>query len=454
MKEYVEKQCAFYRTGKTKELAFRQEMLQKLYDGIVKYEPAIYEALYADLHKSEAEAYMTEVQIVLTEIVQAKKHLSKWQKPKRVGTPIAVFPAGSYLYKEPYGNVLILAPWNYPFQLALAPLVGAIAGGNCAIVKTSKSSPHVSKIIQKMLGQIFDTQYIFCISDEYSYDDVLAQKYELIFFTGSERVGKTIMEAAARNLTPVILELGGKSPCIIEKSADIAIAAKRLAWGKYLNAGQTCVAPDYVLIDETIKEAFLEKLLTEIKNFYGDALQNPDYPHIISAHHYDRLMKLITDKKNKTGGDGNRATLCIEPTVFTQASFDDPVMQEEIFGPILPIISYQSLDEVVSILQKRAKPLALYLFTKDKKIVAQVMNAVSFGGGCINDVIMHLANHHLPFGGVGNSGMGHYHGKASFEAFTHEKSVLAGKNFLDMPFRYPPYTPENLKLVHKLTGHK
>lgn len=452
MEKILEKQRRFYNTNTTKSIAFRKEMLIKLYEGIVKEEKALYEALQKDLNKSKSEAYLTEIQIVLCEIKTALKHIARWQRREKVRTPITNFPAASYCYRDPYGSVLILSPWNFPFQLAAAPLVGAIAGGNCAVVKVSRSSPNVSLVLKKIIENIFLPEYIFCLSDEYSYDEVLQEKYDLIFFTGSPSVGRTVMEAASKHLTPVILELGGKSPCIVDKTANISLAAKRIAWGKFLNAGQTCVAPDYVLIHKSIQEKFTKRLLAEINMLYQEALKNPDYPKIVNRHHFNRLVGLIDREQHKIGGKNNLSALCIEPTIFTNATFEDEIMQEEIFGPILPMIAYEQIDEAIGILKNKEKPLALYLFSKDRKLIQNVMQTVSFGGGCVNDVIMHLANHHLPFGGVGNSGMGSYHGKYSFESFTRKKGVIMGKNILDMPFRYPPYSEKKLKLIRKITG--
>lgn len=447
----LEKQRMFFQSDKTKTIAFRKKMLLKLYYAVKNNEEQIYAALKSDLNKSEIESYLTELQMVYSEIRLALKKIATWQKPKKVKTPITHFPATSYIYHEPYGNVLILSPWNYPIQLALVPLVGAITGGNCAILKTSKSSKNVSYIIKKIINETFPNEYIYCASDEYSYDDILALQYDLIFFTGSENVGKTVMKAASKHLTPVVLELGGKSPCIIEKTANIKLAAKRLAWGKYLNSGQTCVAPDYVLIDSSIKESFLQEFTLQIKAMYQNPLTNPNYPKIITEHHFKRLIALIENEPNKFGGNSDKEKQIIEPTVFTNASFDDPVMKEEIFGPILPIISYENIKDVVKILKSKPKPLALYLFSENNSLTKSIINTLPFGGGCINDVIMHLANHHLPFGGAGSSGMGNYHGKFSFDTFTRNKSVLKGKSFLDIPLRYPPYTDIKLKMIYKIT---
>lgn len=451
MKEILEKQREFFRSNQTKNVEFRKEALRRLLASILKNEPLIYEALKQDLGKSEMESYMTEVQMVTGEIKNALRHLSKWQRPKRVATPISHFPASSYIYREPYGVVLVLSPWNYPFQLAMAPLVGAVAAGNCVMMKASRSSKEVSAIMKKIVEEAFDERHVFCMEADTDYNEILDQKYDFIFFTGSERVGKKVMSAASRYVTPVVLELGGKSPCIVEKSADIRLAAKRLAWGKYLNAGQTCVAPDYVVIDETIKDEFIHQLKFFINEMYGDALTNPDYPKIINDHHYERLMHLIVEEKDKIGGRGDEAVRKIEPTVFLESGFQDEIMKEEIFGPILPIITYKKLKDVLDIIKRRPHPLAFYMFSNNKKLVEKVLNYCEFGGGCINDVVMHLANHHLPFGGLESSGMGSYHGIQSFRTFSHAKSVLKNKVYMDIDLRYPPYTKRKLDLVRKLT---
>lgn len=452
MKEIVQKQREFYYSNQTKSLAFRKQALLRLRAVIDRNERLIYEALRRDLNKSEMEGYLTEVQIVKGEIKQALRHLNAWQRPKRVKTPITHFPASSYVYRDPYGVVLILSPWNYPFQLAMAPLVGAIAAGNCVIVKASKSSGHVSKVIQKIIQESFEEAHVYCANAQEDYEQILDQRYDFIFFTGSEAVGKKVMEAASRHVTPLVLELGGKSPCIIEKTADIRLAAKRLSWGKFLNAGQTCVAPDYVLIDESRKEEFIAELQDQIKQMYGNALENSDYPKIINHHHYQRLMSLIEGEDKKIGGRGNEGARQIEPTLFTEAGFGDEIMQEEIFGPILPILSYSSLDKVLAVLKQKPRPLAFYLFSSDAKLVEKVLHHAEFGGGCVNDVVMHLANHYLPFGGLGSSGMGNYHGAYSFETFTHAKSVFKSGTFFDVWLRYPPYQPKNLKIIRKITG--
>ncbi|MFZ2538521.1 MAG: aldehyde dehydrogenase [Oscillospiraceae bacterium] len=451
MQKVIEKQRHFFNSDATKSVEFRRLMLNKLRDAIISNEDLIYKALKLDLNKSETEAYLTEIQTVLGEIKVALKNIKKWQKPTRVRTPITHFPSSSYVYSEPYGVVLILSPWNYPFQLALSPLVGAIATGNCAILKVSKSSVNVSNAIDKIISETFDEDYIYCTGDRYSYDEILNQKYDFIFFTGSENVGKIVMEAASKNVTPLVLELGGKSPCIIDKSANIDLAAKRIVWGKYLNSGQTCVAPDYVLIDQSVKEEFIKSAQKHITLMYNNALQNEDYPKIINQHHFDRLTGLIANETNKIGGKFDGKKRKIEPTMFITAGFEDAIMKDEIFGPILPIISYAKIDDVIATLKNKPKPLALYLFSENHELVEKVLNGVAFGGGCVNDVIMHLANHHLPFGGVGSSGMGSYHGKFSFDLFSHKKGILKNKSYFDIPLRYPPYNQKKLNLLKKVT---
>ncbi|MFA9464824.1 MAG: aldehyde dehydrogenase [Velocimicrobium sp.] len=451
MEELVRKQREFYNSNQTKSVEFRKAALKRLSESIERNEAFIYNALKQDLNKSETESYLAEIQIVKTEIKTALRHLNSWQRKKRVKTPITHFPAASYIYHDPYGVVLILSPWNYPFQLALAPLVGAVAAGNCVVLKVSKSSEHVSQIIRKIVDEAFEMNHVCCVDYQVDYEEILNQIYDFIFFTGSEAIGKKVMAAASKNVTPLVLELGGKSPCIIEKTADIPLAAKRLAWGKYLNAGQTCVAPDYVLIDKSRKNEFVKELQVQIKNMYGEALQNEAYPKIINQHHYERLMALIQAEPAKIGGRGREETGQIEPTIFTDASFEDEIMREEIFGPILPVISYSSLKEVLTLLKAKPRPLAFYLFSNNQRRIEAVLRYSEFGGGCVNDVIMHLANHNLPFGGLGSSGMGNYHGVYSFDTFTHQKAVLKSKVFLDVPLRYPPYTEKKLELVRKIT---
>jgi aldehyde dehydrogenase (NAD+) len=453
MKQILERQKDFFNSGKTKNISFRIAMLRKLGQAIKEREIILFRALKQDLNKSEYEAYLSELQMVYSEIDTAIRHLKTWSKPRRVKTPITHFPASSWVYYEPYGTVLILAPWNYPFQLGLVPLVGAIAAGNCVVIKPSRSSPAVSKAIRDMIGEIWNSRYVYCIEPDVPYDTVLNQRYDMIFFTGSERVGKIVMEAASHHLTPVVLELGGKSPCIVDRTADLQLAARRIAWGKFLNAGQTCVAPDYLLIDHSVEERFLECFRQTVKRMYGNALENPDYPKIINQTHFDRLVRYIDATDSKYGGTYDRESQKIAPTLFYHSGWDSDIMKEEIFGPILPVISYRKLEDALKMIQSRPKPLACYLFSEDRRTVKTVLSRCTFGGGCINDVVMHLANHYLPFGGIGNSGMGNYHGKYSFETFSHHKGVLWSGTKMDLPFRYPPYQLERLKTLRKMMNY-
>lgn len=450
-------QRKFFNADLTKDISFRVRMLSKLEDEIVKREDDILSALKKDLNKSETEAYLTEISIVLDEIKMYKKKLAKWNKRKVKISPISHWPSSSYIYREPYGNVLVLAPWNYPFQLAVLPLAGAIAGGNTVVIKPSRNSKHTSEIIRKIVRNIFDEEYVYCVDEEISNEEILKGSYDLIFFTGSPNAAKDIMKAASKKLTPVVLELGGKSPCIVDSSADLEVAARRLAWGKYLNAGQTCVAPDYLLIDNRVKDKFLELLKKYIKAMYDEnPVLNKDYVHIINENRFNKLSQLIDEcsinGKSIWGGMRYKEELCIEPTIINGVDWDDEIMQEEIFGPILPVIGYDNLSKEIQKIKSRPRPLALYIFSRDKKVIKNVINGVSFGGGCVNDVVMHVANGKLPFGGVGNSGMGVYHGKHTFETFTRPKAVEYGKNYLDVPLRYPPYTEKKLNLIRKILG--
>jgi aldehyde dehydrogenase (NAD+) len=389
--------------------------------------------------------------MVLEEISYMLKHMEGFLKAKRVRTPLAQFPSVSKIYKEPYGNVLIIAPWNYPFLLSISPLVGAIACGNCVIIKPSNHSPATSSVIKRIIEDTFDEDYITVIEGgREANQSLLDNKFDLIFFTGSKHVGKIVMEKAAQNLTPVVLELGGKSPCIIDKTADLKIAGKRVAWGKGVNAGQTCVAPDYLLVHKDVKSDFVNELKKNIEMIFGSkAEENLEFPKIINRKHFDRLNGLIETGKVIYGGKANEKTNQIGFTLMDNVGWDDPIMQEEIFGPILPIIVYEDLNEAIKLINNRPKPLALYLFTKSKEIEKKIIKEVSYGGGCINDTIIHLATSHMGFGGVGESGMGSYHGKASIDTFSHSKSVLKKSDFIDLPVRYPPYG-KKLKLLKKI----
>lgn len=451
VKEILDKQRLFYGTGKTKKMSYRIKNLKLLYKSIQKYENDIMEALKLDLNKAPFEGYATEIGMVLEEISYILKHMEGFLKAKRVRTPLAQFPSVSKIYKEPYGNVLIIAPWNYPFLLSISPLVGAIACGNCVIIKPSNHSPATSSVIKRIIEDTFDEDYITVIEGgREANQSLLDNKFDLIFFTGSKHVGKIVMEKAAQNLTPVVLELGGKSPCIIDKTADLKMAGKRVAWGKGVNAGQTCVAPDYLLVHKDVKSDFVNELKKNIEMIFGSkAEENLEFPKIINRKHFDRLNGLIETGKVIYGGKANEKTNQIGFTLMDNVGWDDPIMQEEIFGPILPIIVYEDLNEAIKLINNRPKPLALYLFTKSKEIEKKIIKEVSYGGGCINDTIIHLATSHMGFGGVGESGMGSYHGKASIDTFSHSKSVLKKSNFIDLPVRYPPYG-KKLKLLKKI----
>ncbi len=448
VKKILEEQKVFFNTDKTKAVSFRIDKLKLLKRVIQNNEDRILEAIHSDLGKSAAEGFMAELAMVYSEINTALRHIKKWSRPQRVRGSIAAFPSVSYVYSEPYGTVLIMSPWNYPFNLAIAPLVAAIAAGNCAMLKCSRSSTNTAKIIKEIIEESFERKYIYCIDTDTEYDEVLNQKYDYIFFTGSPNVGKKVMSAASKYLTPFSLELGGKSPCIVDESADIKLAAKRIAWGKFLNAGQTCISIDYILVHESIKEAFIRELDKEIKKNYD--MNNEAYPRIINRHHFDRLSKLILAEKNKIGGQKNEATNKIAPAIFTDAGFEDEIMREEIFGPILPVIKYDSLDAALGKIKELEKPLACYLFTKKKEVGDKIINSISYGGGCINDVVVHFTNHNLPFGGVGLSGIGSYHGKYGFDALSHKKGVLKSIGLIDLPFRYQPFDGKKLRLLRAI----
>lgn len=449
IKNIVDKQRKYYKTGKTIDLKFRHRMLNMLDKAIRDREKQILFALYKDLGKSETEAYMCEVGLVLSELRYVKKHLNSWAAKKHVPTPIVNFAGSSYTIKEPYGVTLVMSPWNYPILLTIDPLIAAIAAGNTCVVKPSAYAPHTAAIIAEMLESVFPEEYIAVVRGGRAENTLLLdQKFDMIFFTGSVAVGKQVMKKASDNLTPVILELGGKSPVIIDKTANLKVAAARIAFGKYLNLGQTCVAPDYVLIDKSVKREFMKYLIINIKKMYGeDPLSNPDYGKMINRKHFDRVMKLIDENKLLMGGQCDVSRLKIAPTVLDNVSPDDAVMQEEIFGPVLPIIEVNNMDEAFSFVQDRPEPLALYLFTSDKKAEERFVKGLKYGGGCINDTVIHLVSSDMGFGGVGNSGMGTYHGKKSFEAFSHEKSIINKYTFIDLPLRNQPYKEIYYKLI-------
>ncbi len=437
----------YYLSGETLSYAFRLQALKKLKSAILNYQNDILDALKMDLNKSHFEGFLTEIGIVLLEIKDAMHHLKKWMKIKKVKTPLTLFKAKSYLYPEPYGVVLIMSPWNYPFQLAIAPLVGAIAAGNCSVLKLSPDSPHTSLVTKKMIDSVFSEQFItVLIGGLEESKEIIKQRFDYIFFTGSTHVGRIVMMEASKHLTPVTLELGGKSPCIIDETADLKKAAKRIAFGKFINAGQTCIAPDYIYVQSRVKNQLILELKLWIHTFFNEkAIDKEDYPRIINEKHYHRLISLIPKEKVIHGGIYDKQK--IEPTLLDGVTRSDSVMKEEIFGPILPILSFDEINDVIHDLKHQEKPLAVYIFTKNKKNEENLLNSLSYGGATVNDTLMHVASGYLPFGGVGESGMGSYHGKMSFDTFTHYKSILKRSNAIDLDFRYHPYTQRKKKIV-------
>jgi aldehyde dehydrogenase (NAD+) len=446
--DYLQAQRDFFATGATKPLDFRIDQLKRLKAAVLKYQDEIVAAAKADLGRPEYEAYFE--MGVLGELDYILKHLKSWAKPKRVGVNLTYLPASARIQPEPKGVVLILGPWNYPFQLVISPLMGAIAAGNCAVVKPSEIAPATSQVVAKLIKDTFDPAYITVVEGGVeTAQELLAHRFDHIFFTGGTRIGKVVMAAAAQHLTPVTLELGGKSPCIIDSDAKLETVAKRIAWGKFVNAGQTCVAPDYLLVRESVKPALVAALKQALQAFYGDdPAQSPDLSRIVNERQFDRLVGLLSSGTVIAGGQHNRETRYIAPTLLDNVNWDDPVMEDEIFGPILPILTYNSLDDVIARINARPKPLALYLFTQDKAIEEKVMQETSSGGVCINDVFLQVAAWQMPFGGIGDSGVGAYHGKYSFETFSHHKSILKKPFWLDMTWRYAPYA-KKLPLLKK-----
>ncbi len=446
------RQKAFFASGKTRDIDFRIATLKKLKDIITAHEKEILAAVYADLRKEETDAYASEISGVYSEIKAAISNVRDWSAREKVPTPMFMMPSKSYIYKEPYGVTLIISPWNYPFQLLITPLVGAIAAGNTAILKPSEVSSHTAAVVEKMINSSFPQEYICAVQGGMEETQtLLSLPVDYIFFTGSVPVGKAVMAAAAKNLTPLTLELGGKSPAIVHESADPATAASRITWGKLINAGQTCIAPDYVLVHDSVKDAFLDELIKVIRKFYGkDASQHPRYCRIINDRHFQRLSSLLDERKIFYGGKANAADRYIEPTVLYPANWKDPAMQDEIFGPILPILSYSDLDTMIRQINERPKPLALYLFVNDKTIRRRVLRDISFGGGAVNNTIMHFVASHLPFGGVGQSGLGRYHGKYSFDTFSHTKSVLRSYNLGDVVDLAAPHRGRMMRWLLKM----
>lgn len=449
--EVLTPQREFFLSGKTKSIDYRIEQLRKLRDLIIENENAIYEALNADFRKSGFETYLSENGYMIMEINEFIKKLKKWARPKRLPSSLLNFPSSSFLMHEPYGLTLIIAPWNYPFQLAMGPLAGAIAAGNCAILKPSELTPATSALMRDMVNDNFDESYIHVIEGGAGVtQSLLEEKFDYIFFTGGIQVGKIIAQAAAKHLTPVTLELGGKSPCIVDGSMNMDLAARRIAWGKFLNNGQTCVAPDYIYVDQQYQEELLNSLKQEVESAFGDNPEDsPDLARIVNRKHYNRIKDLIPEGKIYHGGTTNESDLYIAPTILQNISWDDDVMKEEIFGPLLPVLSYKDTGELISTLKRKEKPLALYIFSKRKSFIKDILNEISFGGGAINDTVIHYGNPYVPFGGVGQSGYGAYHGKYSFETFSHKKGIVRKGNWLDAPVRYAPYGSK-LKWLKKL----
>lgn len=445
----VTRQRKYFQTGATLPVSVRITALRGLYTAIVKYENEIHDALKKDLGKSGFESYMCETGLVLEEISYMLKHIRRFAGEKRVPTPLAQFHSRSFKKPSPYGVTLIMSPWNYPFMLTLSPLVDALAAGNTAVVKPSAYSPNTSEILRKILSQCFDPQYVAVVTGGRAENTcLLREHFDYIFFTGSQTVGKEVMRNAAEYLTPVTLELGGKSPCIVDQTADIRLAARRIVFGKYLNCGQTCVAPDYIYCHRSVKDSLVKEIQRQIQLQYGEEpLHNPDYGKIINKKHFDRILGLIEEKKIVHGGNSDRDTLRIEPTVLDNVTFADPVMQEEIFGPLMPVLVFDNLDEAITRINAMPHPLALYFFTSDKAAAKDVTSRCGFGGGCINDTIIHLATTEMGFGGFGESGMGAYHGKTGFDTFSHYKSIVDKKTWIDLPMRYQPYRKMHEKMV-------
>lgn len=430
----------FFASGATLGIDWRKRQLRKLLAAVKKYEQPLYDALWHDLHKSEAEAFLCEISVVTGEIKDALAHLKRWAAPRRVPTPLALFPSKSRVVSEPLGSTLIIAPWNYPVTLLLCPLVGAISAGCTAVLKPSPYVPEVSRVLAEMIEDCFPREFVAAVQGHRDVNEaLLSQRWDLIFFTGSPALGKTVMAAAAKNLTPVVLELGGKSPCIVNRDADLKLAAKRIAWGKTLNGGQTCIAPDYLLLHKDIEQRFIEEFTAAVQQLHGpDPKDSEHYVHLVSDAAYKRVKSYLSDGKVVSGGRFDDALRYIEPTLLADVSPDSPVMNAEIFGPVFPILTFSELSEVRDFVNSREKPLAFYYFGSERDGRALIARTSS-GGACINDVIMHFANGHMPFGGVGNSGMGSYHGKDSFTAFTHRRAVLCTPVCVDLPFRYMPY---------------
>lgn len=446
----IKNQRTYFEAQETKSYKFRMDNLKKLRETIKSYEVKLMEAMKKDLGKSYSESYMTEIGIVYKEISYMERKLKSLMKKQKVKTPFSDFPSKSFIIREPYGVVGVISPWNYPVNLTLVPLVGIIASGNTCIIKPSEYSVHTSEVIKEMFDNYFDSKYIYVLlGGVEETTEMLNHKFDFIFFTGSTQVGKIVMSRASEHLTPVCLELGGKSPVVIDRNVDMKKAAKRVAFGKMLNTGQTCIAPDYVLIDETVKNEFIDEYMLVMKEFYPEGVDGRNYGKIINKKHYDRIKTYLETKGEIIGGKYHDDELIIEPAIIDSPSWDDLIMKNEIFGPLLPVLAFKDFDEAISLINDRPKPLALYLFTRNKENEKKVLSSCSFGGGCVNDTISQIANDHLPFGGVGDSGVSSYHGKASFDLFSHKKSVLKKSLLVDIPLRYLPFDQKKDKVIKR-----
>lgn len=451
VKEIIQQQRDFFKTQKTKDVSFRKKALKRLQQEIIKREDAICDALYADFKKPKFETLAAETQFVLAEIKHVLKKIDSWASPERVAVSWMNWPSADYIYKEPFGTVLIIAPWNYPFQLAIAPLIGAVAAGNTTVVKPSEVTPHTAAIVSEIIKAVFDPSHVAVIEGGVAVSQqLLAEKWDYIFFTGSSHVGKIVYESAAKHLTPVTLELGGKNPCIVDETAAIALAAKRIVWGKFLNAGQTCIATDYILVHHTVKDKLVEALQQNMVKFYGENMEaSPDFSRTVSKKHYAGLKEMLEGEEILFGGKSNDADNYLSPTLVNEPTMNSKLMADEIFGPILPIISYKTDEDIQKYILNYGKPLATYVFSNNKKFQKKIIDTYSFGGGAINDTVIQITNKKLPFGGVGQSGIGAYHGKTSFDIFSHQKAIIKKANWFDAPLRYPPYNMP-MKFVKKI----
>jgi len=440
IEKIVKKQKEYFASQKTKDLRFRIEKLKAFKSAILRYEKKITDALWVDLHKSYKEAYLTEISIVLQEIDYHLKKIRSWSRPKRVSTPLQLLPSKSRIHYEPLGAALIVSPWNYPFQLLMNPLVGAISAGCCSVLKPSPYTPNVAQVMEELIRETFDEKYVSIVQGGRNVNQILfEQRFDMIFYTGSPAVGKVVMKAASLNLTPVVLELGGKSPCIVDKDASLDVAAKRIAWGKTINAGQTCIAPDYLMVHESVKGKLIEKITLHIEKMFGPDIKKSEYfPRIVNEKAFDRLMEYLKQGVLRYGGETDREERFIAPAILDEVKPDDTVMKDEIFGPILPVMTFRHIDEALSFVNAREKPLAFYYFGKNCQAKNVLLQSTS-GGACINDTIMHIVNHKMPFGGVGNSGLGKYHGHYSFLAFSNQRAVVNTPTWIDLPFKYVPF---------------